>query len=47
MERACSTNGEMRNAYKLVVGKSEWTRPLGRSMSRWKNYIKRDLKNRV
>jgi hypothetical protein len=30
MGRACSTKGEKRNAYMLLVGKSEWKRPLGR-----------------
>jgi hypothetical protein len=30
MGRACSTNWEKRNAYKLVVGKPEGERPLGR-----------------
>jgi hypothetical protein len=28
---SCSTNGEKRNAYKILVGKGEGKRPLGRS----------------
>jgi hypothetical protein len=30
MGGACSTNGEKRNAYRLLVGKPEGRRPLGR-----------------
>jgi hypothetical protein len=30
MGGACSTNGEKRNAYRLLVGKPEGKRPLGR-----------------
>jgi hypothetical protein len=30
MGRACSTNGEKRNVYKILVGKPEGKRPLGR-----------------
>jgi hypothetical protein len=29
MGRACSRNGEKRNAYKLLAGKPEGKRPLG------------------
>jgi hypothetical protein len=35
--------GEERNAYRLVVGKSEGKRPLGRSRRRWAENIKMDL----
>jgi hypothetical protein len=31
----CSTNGEKRNAYRLLVGKPEGKRPLGRPRRRW------------
>jgi hypothetical protein len=39
----CSTNGEKRNAYKLLVGKPEGKRPLGRSRRRWADNIRKDL----
>jgi hypothetical protein len=29
MGRACSTNGEKRNAYRILLGKLEGKRPLG------------------
>jgi hypothetical protein len=36
MSRACSTNGERRNAYRILVGKSEGQRPLGnQNVSGW------------
>jgi hypothetical protein len=35
MVRAGSTNGEKRNAYKILVGMSEGRRPLGRPRRRW------------
>jgi hypothetical protein len=34
MGRACSTNGEKRNAYGILVGKPEGERPLGRPKRR-------------
>jgi hypothetical protein len=43
MDEACSTNRENRNAYRLLVGKPEGKRPLGRSRCRWVNNIKMDL----
>jgi hypothetical protein len=43
MGRACSTNGEKRNAYRILVGKPEGTRPLGRPRRKWVNKIKMDL----
>jgi hypothetical protein len=39
----CSTNGEKRNACRLLVGKPEGKRPLGRPRRRWVDNIKRDL----
>jgi hypothetical protein len=35
MGRACSTNGENRNAYTILVRKSEGIRPLGRPRRWW------------
>jgi hypothetical protein len=42
--RACSTNGEERNAYRILVGKPDGKRPLGRPRHRWVNNIKMDLR---
>jgi hypothetical protein len=39
----CSTNGEKRNAYRLLGGKPERKRPLGRPRRRWVDNIKMDL----
>jgi hypothetical protein len=39
----CSTNGEKRNAYRLLLGKPEGKRPLGTPRRRWVDNIKRDL----
>jgi hypothetical protein len=35
--------GERRDTYRLLVGKPEGKRPLGRPRRRWVDYIKRDL----
>jgi hypothetical protein len=43
MGRACSTNGEKRNAYRILVGKPEAKRPRGRLKRRWVDNIKIDL----
>jgi hypothetical protein len=43
MGREYSMNGEKRNAYKILVGKPEGKRPLGRPKCRWVNNIKMDL----
>jgi hypothetical protein len=44
MGRACSTNGETRNAYRILVRKPEGKRPLGRPRRRWVDNIKMDLR---
>jgi hypothetical protein len=44
MGRACSTNGEKRNAYWILVGNPEGKRPLRRSRRRWVDHIKMDLR---
>jgi transposase len=36
--------GEKRNAYRILVGKPEGKRPLGRQRCRWVNNIKIDLR---
>jgi hypothetical protein len=40
---ACSTDGEKRNSYRLLVGKPEGTRPLGKSWCTWAGNIEMDL----
>jgi hypothetical protein len=42
MGGACSMNGENRNAYRILVGKPEAERPLGRSRRRWEDNIRMD-----
>jgi hypothetical protein len=42
--KACSTNGEKRNAYRILVGKPEERRPLGRPRRWWVDNIKMDLR---
>jgi len=39
----CSTYGERRGVYRVLVGKPEGNRPLVRPRSRWKDNIKMDL----
>jgi hypothetical protein len=43
MGGSCSTNGEKRNTYRLLVGKPEGKRPLGRPRRRWVDNIRMDL----
>jgi hypothetical protein len=42
----CGTNGEKRNVYRLLVGKPEGKRPLGKPRRRWMDNIKIDLLER-
>jgi hypothetical protein len=44
MDRACGTYGENRNAYRVVVRKSEGKSPLGRPSREWEQNIKKYLK---
>jgi hypothetical protein len=43
MGRAYSTYGGERGASRILVGKPDGRRPLGRSRHRWENNIKMDL----
>jgi hypothetical protein len=43
MSRACSAHGEMRNMYKILVGKPEKKRSLGRPRHRREDNIKMNL----
>jgi hypothetical protein len=44
MDSICSTNGEKRNAYRILVGKPEGKRPLGKPRRRSVDNIKMDLR---
>jgi hypothetical protein len=44
MGRVCSTNGEKRNTYRILVGKPEGKRPVGRPRRRWVDDIKIDVR---
>jgi hypothetical protein len=46
MGRACSTKGEKRNAYRILVGEPEVKRPLKRPRRRWVDNIKIDLREK-
>jgi hypothetical protein len=43
MGGTCCTNGEKRNAYRLLVGKPGGKSSLGRSRRRWVDNIRMDL----
>jgi hypothetical protein len=40
MGGACSAHGEIRNSYKVLVGKHEGRRPLGRPRRKWEDNIR-------
>jgi hypothetical protein len=44
MGRACRTNGENRNAYRILVVKPEGKWPLGRPRRRWVGKIKMEFR---
>jgi len=43
MGGACSAYGEWRGVYRILVGKPEVKRPLGKPRRRWEDNIKMDL----
>jgi hypothetical protein len=43
MGRTCSKHEEKKNAYRILVGKPEVNKPLGKRRRRWVNNIKIDL----
>ena len=43
MGRACGAYGEDRGVHRVLVGKPEGKRPLGRPRRRWEDNIKMDL----
>jgi hypothetical protein len=43
MDRACDAYGEDRSVHRVLVGKPEGRRPLGRLRRRWEHNIKMDL----
>jgi hypothetical protein len=44
MGRTCIAYGEQRNAYRILMGKAEGKKPLGRPRHRWEENIKMDLR---
>jgi hypothetical protein len=46
MVRACSTNREKRAACRILVGKPEGERPLGRPRRKWVDNIKKDIREK-
>jgi hypothetical protein len=44
MGRACRTYGEKRDAYRILAGKPEGNRPLGRPTCKWEDNIKMDVR---
>jgi hypothetical protein len=43
MSEACSAYGERKDVYRVLMGKPEDNRPLGRTRRRWEDSIKMDL----
>jgi hypothetical protein len=44
MGRICSRHEEKGNAYRILVGKPEGKRPLGRPRCRWEDNLRMDLR---
>jgi hypothetical protein len=47
MGKACSTHGEKTKGYRILVGKPEGNRPLGRPRHRWEVNNKMDVREIV
>jgi hypothetical protein len=47
MDKACNTNVEKRNAYKISVGKPDGKRPLGTPRLQWVDNIKMSFSEMV
>jgi hypothetical protein len=47
MGGTCSTYGEKRGAYRILMGRPKGRRPLGRPRRRWEDNIKMDLQEVV
>jgi hypothetical protein len=45
MGGTCSTDGDERDVYSVLVGKPEGKRPLGRTRRRWEVNIRMDLQD--
>jgi hypothetical protein len=44
MGEACSTHGELKNTYKILIGKPEGKRPLGKPKLGLEDNIRMDLR---
>jgi hypothetical protein len=44
MGRVCSTSGEERKTYRILVGKPDGKKPLERPRRRWMDNIRMDLR---
>jgi hypothetical protein len=44
MGKACSAHGGKRNSYRILVGKSDETKPLRKTRRRWDDNIKTGLR---
>jgi hypothetical protein len=44
MDRACSNHGKKRKSHRVLVGKAEGKRQLGRHTHRWEGHIEMSLR---
>jgi hypothetical protein len=44
MGETCNTHGRDENAFKILIGKSEWKEPLDRTRRRWYGNFRMDLR---